>query len=342
MRISDRSTARNYLKYLTKAKNDYAATNARIASQTRFKRLSEDVSAGTRVLRTKTDLFKTEKHLDNIQSVNEELATTETAMTAMSEMLNNIHSKTIVAAMSEEKGSEGRAALANEVKVMREELLQLANTKYGQRYVMGGSNASGQPPFSMNAQGKLLYNGIDVNSIYKNADGNFAYKDGNGVEVPVPMEEEVFMDIGLGIRMKASAIDPNSRFKVSYSGLEVMGFGTDAEGRPNNIFNLLTDIEDKIRNYDKEELGKLDTKLVKLTDTFRGQLTDIGAKTNFLDTMEERLSRSVDLYKTKIDNLMGINDAEEATRQTMNDYVLKAVVQMGARILPISLMDFLR
>lgn len=341
MRISDRTTARNYLRYMDKARTDYAATNERIASQTRFRRLSEDVSAGTRVLRTRTDLFKAEKQLDNVKSVNEEMATTETAMTAMSEILNNLHAKSIVGALNDPKG-EGREAIANEVKIMKQELLQLANTKYGQRYVMGGSNASNVAPFTMDANGKMLYNGIDVDSIYKNPDGKYAYKDAAGDEVLVPMEEPVFMDIGLGIRKKGSTMDPGSGFQVSYSGLDVLGVGLDAKGHPNNMFNLLTEIENNIRNYDREKLGELDTKVVEMTDKFRANLTDIGAKTGFLDTMEDRLKSSVDLQKKKIDNLMGVNDAEEATRQTMNDYVLKAVVQMGARILPVSLMDFLR
>jgi hypothetical protein len=57
--------------------------------------------------------------------------------------------------------------------------------------------------------------------------------------------------------------------------------------------------------------------------------------------MEINLTATIDNYEEKIYNLMGTKDAEEATNQMMNDYVLKAVLQMGSKILPMSLMDFI-
>ena len=89
-------------------------------------------------------------------------------------------------------------------------------------------------------------------------------------------------------------------------------------------------------------MKKLQGHLTDRVDVFRTNVTDIGAKTNFLDTMETRLTNQVDNYKFRIDELVGINDAEEATNQSMNDYILKAVIQMGSKILPVSLWDYLR
>ena len=86
-----------------------------------------------------------------------------------------------------------------------------------------------------------------------------------------------------------------------------------------------------IKNYDLDELSKLQDQLVDRVYVFRTNVTDIGAKANFLDTMETRLTNQVDNYKFRIDELVGINDAEEATQQSMNDYILKAVIQMGSK-----------
>ena len=47
MRVADKTTQRNYLKYLNNARTDYAETNMKIASGNRFTKLSDDVSAGT-------------------------------------------------------------------------------------------------------------------------------------------------------------------------------------------------------------------------------------------------------------------------------------------------------
>lgn len=341
MRVSDRASARNYLKYLNQAKSAYAKTNEQIASGNRFERISDDVSAGTRVMRTRMDLYKSQKHLDNVQSVNEELSMAEDTMTSMQDILTNIHALTVKAA-SEEKGDAARSAIANEIKSLKGQFLSLSNSKYGQKYLFGGSNASLTSPFEADGDGRLLYNGIDVSQISQDADGYF-YLDTDGSRRAIPRDENVYLDIGLGVRMKESRVDPDTAFLVSYSGLDIMGFGTDPEtGLPNNLYNLLTDLETAVRSNDQEMLGKCDTQLTSLTDRFRANLTDIGSKTNFLDTMETRLKSTVDSHKIRISNLMGTDDVEASTQQTMNDYVLKAVIQMGARILPVSLMDFLR
>ncbi|MGI5985270.1 MAG: hypothetical protein GXY01_09055 [Clostridiales bacterium] len=338
MRVSDKTTVRNYLKYLEQAKTNYAETNARIASGNRFVRISYDVSAGTRVLRTRTDLSKTQEYYDNVKSINDGLSVTEDALKSINDILSDVQSKKITKAMSDSTGEAGRKALANEVKALKEEILQFANTKYGNKYVLGGSSAK-IAPFSVGTDGKLLYNGIDVNNIiYDNTDGRYYDKLTNKL---VPMDSDIYADIGLGLRMVGSDIESDTAFKVSYSGLEILGFGENSDGMPNNIFNMLTNIEKCMRDGDMETLGKYGDILIETTDSFRALLTDIGAKTNFLDTVEARINSNIDSYKNQLNNLMGINDAEEAKNQTMNDYVLKAVLQMGSKILPVTLMDFL-
>lgn len=340
MRVADRTTARNYLKYLNKAKNDLAKTTDRIASGKRFTSISEDVSAGTKVLRSRMDLYKSQKQLDNVESINDELTTTESTLMTINDIIGEVHSTKIVKAMSENTGEAGRLAIANEISALKDQVLSLANTKYGKKYIFGGTNASYQEPFSLDNDGKLLYNGIDVSAIQKKSDGSYFYTDG-GEEKPIPMDSVVYTDIGLGIKMDGNDMNPNTGFKVSYSGLDILGFGVDADGNSNNIYTVLSDLEASLRNYDKDKLGSYDTKLVNLTDSYRASITDIGAKTSFLDIMKTRLENDVDGYKTRIDRLMGTDDAEEATNQTMNDYVLKAVLQMGANILPRSLMDYI-
>lgn len=340
MRVADRTSARNYLKYLNKAKNDYAETNERIASGKRFTKLSDDVSAGSRVLQARAEKYKVEKQLDNVHVANEEMASAEDAMSAISDILSKVHNEKVQKAKNETTGDSGRQTISNEIKMLKKEILQFANTRYGKNYVFGGTNAYAAP-FTESKDGKLLYNNVDVDLIQKREDGSYFYTEG-GEEIDVPMNEEVYMDIGLGIKMYGKAPDPNTAFSISYSGLNIMGWGTDKNGNSNNIFNIISQIEKNINDYHPDALAKWDDKLSSQIDSFRTSITDIGAKTSFLETMESRLKTNVDSYTTKISGLMGINDAEEATNQTMNDYVLKAVLQMGSRILPTSLMDFLR
>lgn len=340
MRVSDRTTVRNFLKYLDNAKTKYAETNERIYSGNRFKRISDDVSAGTRALRVRGELAKSEEYYDNVKSINEQMTTTENTIMSINDILSNVHSKKILRALDGTAGESGRNAIANEIKAMREEILQFANTKYGTHYILGGSTATAAPFTMDTTSGKLLYNGIAVDSIMQDSTGYY-YMDGADKKT-IPMDDPIYADIGLGIRMQGSDIESDTAFKVSFSGLDILGFGLSSEGVPQNVYNQLTEIEGFIRNNDMDSLRAYDNELVLAIDRFTANLTEIGARTNFLDTMQSRIEDQIDSYNSQVSNLMGINDAEEAMNQTMNDYVLKAVLQMGSNILPISLMDYLR
>ena len=341
MRVADKTTQRNYIKYLNKARQDYAETNMKIASGNRFIELSEDVSAGTRMLNSRVELFKSEKQLSNVQSINSEFKAVEDSMMSMNDVLNEIIGTKLIKAATETTGDVGRVTIASEIKSMKEELIQFANMKFATKYPFGGSTAK-IAPFSFSDVGKLLYNGIDVDSVKQRTDGTRYYVDENGVEQDIAMDNPLYLDIGLGVRVDGDSFNSVSGFEASFSGLQILGFGTTDDGMSNNIINILTDIEKVLNNFDEEEFGELQAHLTDRVDIFRTNVTDMGAKTNFLDTMETRLQNQVDNYKFRIDELVGINDAEEATQQSMNDYILKAVIQMGSQILPVSLWDYLR
>lgn len=338
MRISDRQTYRSFLGNMEKAKNAYSQTNERIASGKRFVRISDDVSAATKALRVRADLSKANEYYNNVCAVDEQLTTTEDALTAINDILTKVHKK-VLTALSDTSGESGRQTLSDEIKNLRGELLQLANTTYNGAFVLGGSSAD-TAPFTTDSSGNLLYNGIDVNSIERDGDGYY-YMDG-ATRKNIPMDGDIYVDIGLGITMSGSNVDADTAIKTSYSGLDILGYGLDAQGNTNSVFNMLTQLADNMKDYDSGKIEVYNNKLLSFTDNFRGFLTDIGAKTSFLDTVKGRLENSIDTYGTQIGRLVGIDDAKEAANQSMNDYVLKAVLSMGADMIPVSLMDFLR
>ncbi len=349
MRVPDRAQARNYLKYLFKAKTDYAEILDRIDSSHRFEKVSDDVSAANRVLNIRINKYKNAKQMNNIQSINDKLSMVETTMRSIHEMNVRVYEELSVRAKNTPTGDSGRAAIADEVKAIRDEILQFTNTVYDGKHLFGGSNA-GFAPFSVNEDGKMTYNGVDVDIIQQDAtDGSMFYIDKNGDRQEIPLDENIYLDIGLGITLHESQVDPDTAFKISYSGMEVFGWGqTDPDNDPttdnsysNNFYNLLTDIEKAIRDNDMERLDALNTHLREISDDYFSNVTELGSKTSYLERLEQRCKETEDNYDKRINELMGTNYEEESTNQTMADYVLKAVLQMGANLLPVSLMDFL-
>ena len=226
MRVADKTTQRNYIKYLNKARNDYAETNMKIASGNRFIKLSEDVSAGTRMLNSRVELFKSEKQLSNVQAINSEFKAVEDSMLSINDILNEIIGTKLVKASSETVGDTGRVTIAGELKSMKEEIIQFANLKFATKYPFGGSTAK-VAPFSLSDDGKLLYNGIDVDSVKQRDDGTRYYVDENGVEQEIAKDNPLFIDIGLGVRVDGTSFNSVSGFEASFSGLQILGFGVD-------------------------------------------------------------------------------------------------------------------
>ena len=106
MRVADSTTVRNYLGYLDQAKTNYATTNLRIASGERFSAISDDVSAGTRVLRVRADKNKAEEYYDTVKAVDDQLSVTENAVSSINTALSAVHTK-IVKAETATTGDSG-------------------------------------------------------------------------------------------------------------------------------------------------------------------------------------------------------------------------------------------
>ncbi len=346
MRVADSSMTRNYLKYLTGAKSDFATTMEQISTGNRFTELSDDVSAGSKVMNIRMDMYNTETQLGNIGSISDELTIAEDAMSQTSELLTRVHALGVKAG-TETQGTAGWDAILKEVEAITKELLAYANSTFGEKFVFGATNSSDDPPFDLGDDGNLIYNGVPINDIQKRADGTFFHSvettPGVFEEVDIPMDGDVYLDIGLGIKMTGSNVDPDTAFLVSHSGIDIFGYGTDADtGYANNIFNALNEFQGALESGDIDEIGALNDHITDLANTFRAHLSDMGARVNFLEGIEGKLETNLDTYKIRINDLMGINDAEAVETLAQQEFVLQAVQQMGSRILPNSLMDYLR
>ena len=200
-------------------------------------------------------------------------------------------------------------------------------------------------PFQVDdSTGDLLYNGIPVDEIQLDTTDNKYYYMDNGVKTEVPLNDEIYMDVGLGITMSGSDIDPSTAFNISYAGPEILGFGVNEDtGFSNNLYNLLTDIANELEqeSLDQKKVDELQVHLSDRMDSFLTNITDIGAKTTFLTNMENRLQVSADNLEIRIANLTGTDYIEESTHQASQVVITQALYKMGSSVIPMSLMNFI-
>ena len=136
----------------------------------------------------------------------------------------------------------------------------------------------------------------------------------------------------------------SSAFNTALPGINVVGYGKDANGNSKNLIVLAGKIADEL---DKEDFD-VDkyTELLNAFDDARGlladNLTSIGTRTNFLETTKSRLEDQQLNLTEQYDNVVNVDMAEAITEFSWAQYAYNAALKIGTNILTPSFIDFMR
>lgn len=348
MRVTQSMMTRNYLKNLNMTMSNVASSNSKISSGRKYTRMSQNVSEGARSLKVHEDIYKNEQYLANIKDAEVELSSAESNLKSITEILQTAQER-ITKGLNGTMSESDRETIAKEIKSLQNQVLQTANSKFGDKFLFSGTN-NATPPFTMNADGEVLYNGFKMNDIFQKSDGKYYVNDPNDPtdptkDIPVPNNEKMYIDIGLGIKMSGTNVDPTTAFETSFSGLGVIGFGKSKDGLPNNVIELLGSMADalypKNGEYNKETAENCMTLLKEQTDYVVANMTEIGTRCNFLEKTSERIesdSYNLESLRSKLEDT---NDATESMNAKMFEYAWMATLKIGSKVIPVSLMDFI-
>lgn len=344
MRVTNRMTTRNYLGDLNRTISGRNDSLRRMTDGRKYNRLSDNVSDSARALTVRQQTYKTEQSLRAVSDAHGPLDSAEGNLMTISENLISVKEK-LISVMGTSDPSKYEIT-GKEIGNTKEQMLQLMNAKFADEYLFSGTNNS-KPPFTVDsATGAFMFNGIPVDDIQKDDDGYF-YMDAGGVRLPVPQNGDTYIDIGLGLTSSGDNIDPHSAFKTSISGLDIMGFGRDADGNPNNIFSIVDEIQKNLQSAggaapDKTRLGELHDKLKDRTEKFLISITDVGSRQKFLEGTKDRLESDMENLGEMTNRLELINLEEESITMKSYEAAWLMTLQLGSKILPTSLMDYLR
>ncbi len=344
MRVTNNAMTRNYLKNLNNNLSLLNETSNKLETGRNFNKMSENVSDGTRALNVRTQMYKNEQLQSNVKKSGESLSVAETNMMSLEGILNSVNEQTI-------RALNGPYESVSEIysinfDSLKNQVIEFANCKYNDMYVLGGTNNK-EVPFEVK-DGDLYYNGVNVNDVQKQ-DGVF-YANGE----KVPYSDSIYMDIGIGLNVKNGVVDPRSAFNMSVSGLDALGYGTseityqDRDGVdhtievPNNAYELLDEMSKCLKEKDFDKLGALNDHLRGTIDDLVTEIADVGVRTNYLENHTGRLEDE-NYYMTDIQsNLEYIKDTDELINQKMREYSWLLTLQYGGKILPQSLMDYVK
>lgn len=346
MRITQQMITRNYLTRMNNNLGLLNGSNNRLSAQRKFEKSWENVADAGKALKVRKLVVDNERYLTTIRDAEGRSGAAEDALRNANSLLTRIEDR-VIEGLNGTMSVDDRDKIATEIAKIQDEVFQIMNTTYSDKFVFsaaGGANR--EAPFSKDAAGNLLYHGTYVDEMYKGANGKPMYNtvDANGLPISanIPYNKDNYVDIGAGYKVDDGKVDPNTAFKDTYSGVECFGYGMSDDGVPQNLYSLLGNMVNNLRSNDMDGLGKSLDAIGATMNTMLTSITEIGARNTTLEDAANRIEEElVNLYEIQND-LEGIDLSEEIMHNKQFEMGWMVTLQMGSKVLPTSIFDFLR
>ncbi len=144
-RISDNSTASNFTARVNAQRSRLSVLQERLASGKRINRPSDDPNGAEAVIKLRTSQSEIKQFQRTAQTANQKLTAADDSLSGYENLLQRV--RTLVGqGMSDTASQTAKNALATEIESLRGRILNVANSKYGDDYLFGGTRQNA-PPF---------------------------------------------------------------------------------------------------------------------------------------------------------------------------------------------------
>jgi len=319
-----------YIKNLNKSAYEMNYLSEKVETGRKFVKGSEDPVSAIKAYKLRREYRTTEIYDTNIRDVESFLTAAETNLTEISNNMESVYTS-YLKGINGTMNDEDREIIAKQLENLQRSILTSLNAKFEDRYVFGGTNKE-EIPFTLDMNGNLLFKGLDVND------------PANKEALDKLANETINIDLGLGMTFNGDGeLNTDTVFDMSMSGIKFMGYG-GTDDNPENLYNLIGKIKDELRNPD----FSID-KISPYIDRFEEQkkqvlvhITDIGAKTNYLDFLKTRNEDNQFNLNKKLLEVEFEDPAEAIVNFKMQEYSYNAALSMGNRILQNSFIDFMK
>lgn len=338
MRITYRMMTSRYSNNLNSLSSDLDKLNTQVATGRKYARTSEDVSSAVRGYQIRRNLSKVEGYQDNIRHSQDFLTNSESTLGQIESSLAEATDK-ILQGMNGTQSEGERKIIATELRTIQSQMLETMNTDVTGMYLFGGSN--NQKPFSLGSDGKLLYNGVNLDSLVKGS------AEANSLE-----NDSMYVDIGLGVKFDDATgeVDRSSVYNYSFPGLRFLGMGTNTEAVPgealsNNVYDLLGRVASEFEKSDSSYshdtadslYGLFKENSIKVYQT----TTEIGAKSQYLEFMTSRYETQNFNLQERQTKVEGVDAAYTYIAFQSQKVAYSAALQMGQSVVQQSVFDYM-
>lgn len=317
MRITNKVLSDTFLRNLSTNLNQMYKYQQQLSSGKLVSRPSDDPLLVAKIMSMDNNIALNEQYNTNIRDSLGWVKTQDTALADATSTLQRI--KDLIIYGSNGSLSElDRSAISEEVKQKLDQLADILNTSFDGRYIFAGQKTHSRP-FKVE-DGELVYNNY-LNPDDPDAEINYDENSNN-----------VFREISQGVEIKLIT-DGNKLMRAE-----------DVENEDNkNLGDLLSNVIDALDKGDTEKLsGELLADIQKHIDNVVRVRTQIGAIYNRLEAAEERNIQENLHLKELLSQREDIDIAERFMEYTVMSNVYVASLNIGAKILQPSLLDYLR
>lgn len=137
MRVTNTMVVNNLLSTLSKNATRLTKYQNQVSTGKRITKPSDDPVGAAYSVRYNTDIEKEKQYLSNIESSNEILTATETALSSANSVIARMRELTVTASGAAPSEST-RESIRVELEQLKDELIGLANTTYSGRFIFSG------------------------------------------------------------------------------------------------------------------------------------------------------------------------------------------------------------
>lgn len=323
---------RNYQNNLYRTMGGLDTSRKQVETGMRFSSAYEDPSSASRAKILERRAARNTDYQNNIDNAKNWLDEQENVVYQLGTLAQQISKDYSVSAMSDTTGATGRDTYAQALRDLQNTMVQFMNTKYGESFSFGGNGGADTAPFELDADGNLLYRGVNVDD------------PANAAILDELAQETSYVDIGFGLSFDANgSIISSTAMNASLPGINVIGYGQEADGTSKNLIVLVGQMADILDApvFDHDAYGKLWTQFDAGSEQLQDKLTELGTKSQMLDTAKSRLEEESLAIQTQYNTEIGIEPAEAITGYSWAMYAYTSALKIGTGIIGPSLLDFL-
>ncbi|MDU5105257.1 flagellar hook-associated protein FlgL [Clostridium sp.] len=331
MRITNQMMSKSFLRDLGRNQNYMKKINDQLTSGKEIRRPSDNPFKVARSMQLNRDIGANTQYNENIKDTTNWLDTTDTALEQLGNSFQRFR-ELMISAGNAAYGSDEKKAIKDEMNEKVNEIAQILNSSFDGKYIFGGTKVNSKPVASSR--------NIETKNNYINLSGN----DGEVLSLD-NLDESVQNQINMIGKKLNVEISQGVTMEYSVSATDILMF-KDKKGGSLNVMDLLKGITNDIDSANPDNSSKVTNEYLKSMDETITNLlkirAEVGAKQNRMeaagDQNDEQNFNLTDILSQTED----IDFAEKNIQATVAQSVYMASLQVSAKIIQPSLLDFLR